>query len=60
MSKFPRADWLVAIVYISTDNKNDVRCNAWAFLMENKLNQFRSSFFHVSVKNKSTAVFYGL
>ena len=31
LSKFPRADWLLAIVYKSTDNKNDVRCNARAF-----------------------------
>ena len=30
------ADWLVAIVYRSTDNRNDVRCNARAFSKENK------------------------
>ena len=30
------ADWFIAIVYKSTDNKNDVRCNTCTFLMENK------------------------
>ena len=37
-----RADWLVAIVYKSTDNKNDVGCNAWAFSTENKANSART------------------
>ena len=37
-SKFPHADWLVAIVYKSTDNKNDVKCKARAFSTENKTN----------------------
>ena len=36
LSKFPRADWLVAIVYKSTDNKNDVRCSVRAFSTENQ------------------------
>ena len=36
MTKFSRADWLVAIVCMSTDNKNDVRCNARAFSTEIK------------------------
>ena len=39
LSKFLHADWLVAIVYKSTDNKNDIRCNAHAFSMENMLLQ---------------------
>ena len=32
------ADWFIAIVYKSTDNKNDVRCNTLAFSMKNKTN----------------------
>ena len=32
-----RADWLVAIVYKSTDNKNDVKCNARAFSTKKKM-----------------------
>ena len=59
LSKFQRADWLVATVHKTTDNKNDVRCNALAFLTENRANSART-FFHAGVKNKSKAVFYGL
>ena len=36
--KIPHADWLVAIVRKSTDNKKDVTCNARAFSMQNKAN----------------------
>ena len=35
MSKLPSADWLVAIVYKSTDNKNDVRRNMGVYPTEN-------------------------
>ena len=42
LSKFPRADWLVAVVCKSTDNKNDVKCKARAFLTENKANSVRT------------------
>ena len=27
LSQFPHADWLIAILYKSTDNKNDIRSN---------------------------------
>ena len=36
------ADWLVAIVCKSTDNKNDVRCNMHAFSMEYKANSMQT------------------
>ena len=39
--KFPHADWLVAIVYKSTDSKSDRRCNMHAFSTENKANSGR-------------------
>ena len=42
LSKFPRADWLVAIVYKSTDNKNDVRCNERAFSTKKIANSART------------------
>ena len=40
--KFSRADWLVSIVYKSTENKNDVRCNARAVSTESKANSART------------------
>ena len=36
------SDWLVVIVYKSTDNKNGVRCNVRAFSTENIVNTART------------------
>ena len=58
LSKFPRADWLVAIVYKTTDIENDVRCKA--ALSEGKIKPIPPfTFFYSNVKNNSTAVIYG-
>ena len=59
LSKFLHTDWLVAIVYKSKDNKNDVKCNAGTrFFQENKAIPLVP--LPCYCKNKSMAVFYGL
>ena len=47
-----RADWLLAIVYKSTDNKNDVRCSARAFSSERKANSARNLSLLLSKTNR--------
>ena len=59
LSKFLHVDWLIAIVFKSTEHNNDVRCNAHAFSMENKAHS-ACTFSMLSSKKKLTAVFYGL
>ena len=47
-----RADWLVAIVYKSADNKNDVKCK------KNKKNKQRRALFQRKIKPISLVMFH--
>ena len=57
LPKFLHADWFIAIVYKSTDNKNDVTCNGRAFSTEIEANSTCLYFFHVIVKKQINSSF---